>query len=182
MAGDSQRLARVGRVSKAHGIRGEVMVRPDDPESTTLLSQKAAFLKAPDREVELVPIESVRTAHEAWLVRFEGCDDRTTAEAYVGREVLLPRESLPQLDEGEFYAEDLVGLQVTSTSGEVLGKVVEVIDAGGVPVLEIQGQRRFQVPLADTFVKAIDLKAGVVQLDPPVEGDEVEEEKEEGGG
>ncbi|MGC4115417.1 MAG: ribosome maturation factor RimM [Myxococcales bacterium] len=169
MAGDSQRLVRVGKVTKAHGIRGEVLVRPDDPESTSLLSQKAAFLKAPDREVELIAISSVRTTHEAWLVRFEGCEDRTTAEAYAGREVLLSRESLPELEEGEFYAEDLLGLEVKSPAGEVLGKVVEVIDSGGVPVLEIQGQRRFQVPLADTFVHSIDVAAGVVQLVPPEE-------------
>lgn len=174
MAGDSQRLVRVGKVTKAHGIRGEVMVRPDDPDSTTLLSQKAAFLKAPEREVELVSISSVRAAHEAWLVRFEGCEDRTTAEAYAGREVLLSREVLPELEEGEFYLEDLLGLQVKGPSGEALGKVVEVVDAGAVPVLEIQGQRRFQVPLADTFVRRIDVEGGVVELTPP--------EEEEGGG
>ena len=160
----------------AHGIRGEVLVRPDDPTSTTLLSRKAAFLKAPEREVELVSIATARPTHEAWLVRFEGCEDRTTAEAYAGREVLLPRDSLPELEEGEFYAEDLLGLQVRSSAGEALGKVVEVVDAGAVPVLEVEGEgrRRFQVPLVDTFVRSIDLEAGVVQVDPP--------EEEEGGG
>ncbi len=169
MAGDSQRLVRVGKVTKAHGIRGEVMVRPDEPDSTTLLSQKAAFLKAPGREPELVAIASARSAHEAWLVRFEGCADRTAAEAYAGREVLLPRESLPELEEGEFYVEDLLGMQVRSPAGAVLGKVVEVVDAGAVPVLEIQGPRRFQVPLADTFVRSVDVAAGVVLLEPPEE-------------
>jgi hypothetical protein len=48
----------------------------------------------------------------------------------------------------------------------VLGKVVEVVDAGAVPVLEIQGPRRFQVPLADTFVRSVDVAAGVVLLEP----------------
>jgi len=174
MPGDSQRLVRVGRITKAHGIRGEVMVRPDDSTSTSLLSQSSVFLRMSGEEARPACIEASRPAHEAWLVRFEGCEDRTAAEKYVGLEVLLPRGCLPELEEGEFYADDLLGLQVRSVDGADLGKVMEVIDAGAVPVLEIVGDRRFQVPLADTFVRAIDLEAGIIEVVPP--------EEEEGGG
>lgn len=169
MADDSLDLVRVGRIAKAHGIQGEVVVRPDAAGSASLLTQQAAFLKPRDGEPERVEIASARTMHEAWLVRFAGCEDRTAAEKLAGREVWLPREALPALGEGEFYVEDLIGSEVRSVSGERLGEVVEVIETGAVPILEIQGDRRFQVPLVDTFVKEIDVEDGVVVVEAPVE-------------
>jgi 16S rRNA processing protein RimM len=169
MAGDPHRLLRVGKIVRAHGIHGEVTVRPDEASSTTLLSQKDAFLKAPSGRVELVVIEAARTAHQAVLMRFAACPDRTAAEKLVGREVLLPRDRLPDLEPGEFYAEDLVGLAVTSVAGERLGTVERVSDAGGVPVLEVVGSKAFQVPLVDSFVKKVDVEVGVIVVEPPEE-------------
>ena len=171
MALDPKRLVRIGTIAKAHGLRGEVIVRPDDPESTTLLTQKEAWLKAKGAEAEPMEIETARTAHEAVLMRFKGCLDRTQAEKLAGREVLLPRERLPETEEGEFYAEDLVGLAVQSPDGTELGKVAEVVETRpGVPaVLEIEGPKSFQVPLVDTFVKRIDIVAGVIVVEAPEE-------------
>ena len=173
MAADPKRLLRIGRVVKAHGLRGEVSVRPDVADSTTLLSQKGAWLRAKGGEPGFVEIESARTAHEAILVRFKGCADRTAAELLCGREVLLPREFLPEPDPGEFYAADLIGLAVVRSQGggEALGKVVDAHETGGAPVLEIEREpgNSLQVPLADTFVKRIDLAAGVIEIELPQE-------------
>ncbi|MBI5545854.1 MAG: 16S rRNA processing protein RimM [Deltaproteobacteria bacterium] len=169
MADDPQRLVRLGKVTRAHGIRGEVTVRPDQADSSSLFAFEEVFLKASDGEPERVKIDAARTAHESWLVRFAGCLDRTAAERLAGREVLVPRESLPPPGEGEFYADDLVGLEVRSADGQVLGKVVRLFDAGAVPVLEIEGPRSFQVPLVDTFVRKIDVAAGVVEVEAPEE-------------
>jgi len=172
MAGDPQRLVRIGKIAKAHGIRGEVVVRPDEKTSTSLLNQKEAWLKAEGGEAVKVAIVSARTTHEAILVWFAGCPDRTAAEKLAGREVLLPRERLPQTDEGEFYADDLVGLAVQSPGGVALGKVAAVVEAGvGMPaVLEIEGPTKsFEVPLVDTFVKRIDIEAGLLVIEPPEE-------------
>jgi 16S rRNA processing protein RimM len=168
MSADPHRLVRIGRVSKAHGIHGEVSIRPDVPDSTTLLTQKGAWLKPRVGAAEFVEIDSARTAHEAILVRFKACADRTAAEALCGREVLLSRECLPEPDAGEFYAADLVGLAVQSEDGRALGVVFQAVETGGVPVLEIKkGEQSFQVPLADTFVKRIDIEAGVIVIVEP---------------
>lgn len=169
MPGDPQRLVRIGRIAKAHGIRGEVTIRPDEPDSTSLLEQEEVWLKAGQGDPERFEIEQARPAHQAILVRFVGFEDRTAAETLAGREVWLPRDRLEELEEGEFYADDLVGLKAVAPEGAELGRVVAVEDHGAVPILEIQGARRFQVPLVETFVRRIDLEAGVVEIVAPEE-------------
>lgn len=168
MPSDPQRFVRIGKIARAHGIRGEVAVRLEEPSSTTLLMQKAVWLKA-DGEPEPAEIETARAAHGGLLVRFVGCYDRTAAEKLAGREVWLPRACLPKPQDGEYYVADLVGLEARSPAGVALGKVVEVVDTGGVPVLEIEGDRRFQIPLVETFVQRIDLEAGLAVLEVPEE-------------
>lgn len=167
MASDPQRLVRIGKIVRAHGIRGEVSVKPDESGSTTLLDQPHAWLKGRDGELRQVAIETARAAHEVCLIRFANCPDRTAAEKLAGTEVFLRRECLPEPEADEFYADDLVGLRVESVSGEELGRVAGVFDGGAVPVLEVEGRRSLQVPMADTFVKRVDVAAGVVVIETP---------------
>ncbi len=168
----SDRLVRIGRIGRAHGIRGEVAVVPDEPGSTMILGLESVWVRRGDAAPELRALRSTRAATGVALVAFEGCRDRAAAEALRGLEVLVERALLPPPDAGEFYAADLVGLEVRTEAGEPLGRVVGLYDAGAVPVLEIEGRRALQVPLADAFIKRIDLVARELVIDPPLEDDE----------
>src|SRR5690348_11017533 len=97
----------VGRIARAHGIRGELAVRVDDPQSSVLLEVKAVRLAGEERDRAIL---GARAAHTEVLLRLEGVADRTAAELLKGREVQVPREALPPAPEGEFYYTDLVGL------------------------------------------------------------------------
>jgi 16S rRNA processing protein RimM len=167
----AEKRVRIGRVARAHGIRGEVAVVPDEPGSTTLLSLKQVWLGRSGSALELRAVRSARMMSGATLVQFEGSDDRTAAEAMRGLEVLVERGWLPELEPGEYYAADLVGLNVRNERGEKLGTVAGIYDAGAVPVLEIDGERSLQVPLAEAFVKRIDLAAAEIVIAPPLDED-----------
>jgi len=169
MSGKSDELRRIGVIARAHGIRGEVRVRTDEPASPALLSARQVHVRR-DEKTETRDIASARAAGDAVLVMFEGIADRTEAEKLAGSEVLVPRSSLPKTEDGEFYAADLIGLVAVSPEGVALGKVVGLYDAGAVPVLEVEGERRYEVPLVEVFVKRIDLSAGQIVLEPPEEG------------
>jgi 16S rRNA processing protein RimM len=160
---------RIGKVVRAHGVRGEVAIRPDEPGSRSLLLQKEVFLRNASGSVEVKRIEAVRQSPSVLLLRLEGITSRNQAEELRGREVLLPRSRLPPAEEGELYAADLVGLEVKTPSGEVLGRVEELFEAGAVPVLEVRGARSMQVPMVSEFVKKIDLTAGEIVVEPPKE-------------
>lgn len=162
------RWIRIGRVARAHGIRGEILVRADDPDSTSLLSQEQLHLRDAQGAIQPRRILGARVNRGEYRIRLEGVEDRNAAETLRGLEVLLTRDQLPETEEGEYYTADLLGLEVVGLDGQVLGKVERLLDTGGVPVLEVQGEREWQIPLVEQFVKRIDLEGGRMEVDPPI--------------
>jgi 16S rRNA processing protein RimM len=112
----------VGRIGHAHGLRGEVSITfvSNRPERAA----PGAVLRAGDR---LLVIASSRQHQGKWLVKFDGVDDRTSAEALRG--TLLTAEPLTAaapLADGEFWVHELIGSAVVDTAGNALGRVVGV--------------------------------------------------------
>jgi 16S rRNA processing protein RimM len=150
-----------------------VVVVTDDPRSTTLPLQRELWLRDPEGRVACRRIASLRPLRGAYLVRFDGVDDRESADPLRGLEVLVPRDLLPPLEEGELYMADLLGLAVYGPDGTALGEVVDVFEAGAAPVLEVKrGERTRQVPLAEPFVKEVDVPGGRLVLTLPDEEEE----------
>ena len=163
MAGD--RL-EVGRIVKAHGIRGEVVVeavtnRPERFAAGAVLY--AADRAMPVRRATLQggPGPAGRVTRSRWIVSFDGIDDRTTAERL--RDAVLSGDPLPGGvdDANEFWVHDLVGSELVDPAGRVLGRVtaVEANPASDVLVLE----SGHLVPM----VFVISATDGRVVVDPP---------------
>jgi 16S rRNA processing protein RimM len=108
----------VGRIGRAHGLRGEVGVKL----TTDRLARLAmgSVLLAGDRALV---VASSRRQGERWIVRFEGVEDRAAAEALIG--LVLEGEPLPASD-GELWVHELIGAAVHDRSGTELGTVVAV--------------------------------------------------------
>jgi 16S rRNA processing protein RimM len=123
----------VGRVRKAHGIRGEVVVEviTDEPDAVFASGRRvfagtATGDLAPNR-LEL-HIGSARPFNEGLLVGFTEVPDRNAAESWRGRYLLLPTEELSVPDENEVYVHDLVGMRVELSDGQPVGTVEEIYE------------------------------------------------------
>jgi 16S rRNA processing protein RimM len=123
----------VGRVRKAHGIRGEVVVEviTDEPDAVFASGRRvfagtAAGDLAPNR-LEL-HIGSTRPFNEGLLVGFAEVPDRNAAETWRGRYLLLPVDELPEPTENEVYLHDLVGMRVELSDGQPVGTVEEIYE------------------------------------------------------
>jgi 16S rRNA processing protein RimM len=123
----------VGRVRKAHGIRGEVVVEvtTDEPDAVFASGRRvfagtATGDLAPNR-LEL-HIGATRPFNEGLLVRFAEVPDRNAAETWRGRYLLLPVDELPAPAENEVYLHDLVGMRVELVGGQPLGTVEEIYE------------------------------------------------------
>jgi 16S rRNA processing protein RimM len=123
----------VGRVRKAHGIRGELVVEPitDAPERIFAPGQRvfAGTVRgdlAPDRRE--LHIDRATPFKEGLIVAFREIADRTTAEQWRNRFFLVPGGEVPPLDEGEVYLHELVGMRALLASGEALGEVTDVYE------------------------------------------------------
>ncbi len=163
-----ERLIRLGLILGPHGLRGELCFRPDLAGSETVYDQHELYLTSGEGRPVLYELERARPGGSSILVKLKGIDDREGAER-VGRCVLsIPRDALPEPEEGEYYLADLLGLTAIDRAGELLGRVESVLETGAVPVLEIVSAdgALWQVPLAAPFVDEIDLAGGRIKVEP----------------
>jgi 16S rRNA processing protein RimM len=123
----------VGRVRKAHGLRGELVVEPitDSPDTTfapgrRVLAGTVRGDVTPDRR-ELHVVHATRFK-EGLIVAFREITDRTVAEQWRNRYFLVPRNEVAGLDEGDVYVHELLGMRVRLESGEELGEVVNLYE------------------------------------------------------
>ena len=153
-------------IGAAHGIRGEVRVKPygDDPLSFT--DYGPLVTEDGSRTFEVL---NARVQKTVVITRFKGIDDRNQAETLNGLNLYIPRDRLPEPEEDEFYYSDLEGLGVTTMVGEDLGRIVAVQDFGAGDLLEVRPKRgrTFYIPFTKAFVPEIDLTAGLVKVDLP---------------
>lgn len=113
----------VGKIAKAHGLRGEVavLVFSDNPERFV---PGSLLLLEDGRELR---VRAARPTGGGLLVSFHGIDDRTAAEGLRGASLVVPRSMLPPLPEGEYWPHQLEGCAVVTESGRNVGSIVDVI-------------------------------------------------------
>jgi 16S rRNA processing protein RimM len=159
---------QVGRIGRAHGIRGEVTVTPftDDPAArfaagSTLRTDSAAR--------PVLTVAGSRQSGPVQVVGFEGIADRNTAETLRGIVLLVDAESLPEPEADEFYDHQLVGLAVHDAAGTLLGEVVDVMHPPAAPVLVVNRPDGTEelVPFVKAIVPDVDVAGGRLVVDPP---------------
>jgi 16S rRNA processing protein RimM len=158
-------VLRIGRVARAHGVKGELEVRLDWPDSRSLLAAKRLLLSLADGATQSHAIAGKRQTPKGILVRLEGVADRNVAEALCGATVSVLRTDLPPLEEGEYYLCDLVGLGVSGPAGAV-GRVIEIQMYPSVDAIVIEGAsgERFEQPLLPEWLERVDVAGGRIVL------------------
>ncbi len=144
----------VGKVVGLHGIRGEVKVLPYSVE--TGFPYRTLF--ASGLEDRPLSVECTRKHRGLYIVKIRGVDSRTDAQALVGRELLVKRSELPELEEGEYFCADLMGAEVFTEDGRALGKITKIFSTGGNDVFEVRGPAgEVLIPVIEDVVLSIDV-------------------------
>ena len=162
-------LLAIGRVTRAHGLAGELRVEPYFEGSDALEQVSELWLSAePETPQKLAryAVEWARPVPRAYLVKVAGVAERNGAEALRGSTVWVARAALPEpADSGEYYLIDLLGAKVVGPEGEV-GTVVEIATHPSVDSLVIrtpEGTTREQ-PLVPAFVARVSVADKLVEL------------------
>nr|WSZ98744.1 ribosome maturation factor RimM [Streptomyces sp. NBC_00857] len=159
----------VGRIGRAHGIKGEVTVevRTDEPE---LRLGPGAVLATEPASAGPLTIETGRVHSGRLLLRFEGVRDRTGAEAL--RNILLiaeiDPEELPE-DPEEFYDHQLMDLDVVLADGTEIGRITEIshLPSQDLFIVERPDGSEVMIPFVGEIVTEIDLEEQRAVIDPP---------------
>jgi 16S rRNA processing protein RimM len=163
----------VGRVVKAHGVGGELLVevRTDDPDSRFAAGSTLRGKPTRGGPSGEYTVESVREHGGRLLVRLAGVAGRDAADAMRGVVFLIDSGELPPIDDpDEFYDHQLEGLRVRTADGRDLGTVAEVLHTAAGELLAIRredGTGEVLVPFVSAIVTSVSLADNVIEIDPP---------------
>ena len=164
----SSRLIEVGHITGPFGVNGWVKVKPYTQSPENILDYSPWMIDA-GGFVNARCVLASRIQGNALVVRLEGVDDRDAALELRGGVINVARAALPPALPGEYYWVDLVGLDVVTEDGFLLGKVSRLMETGANDVLEVCGDRTRLVPFVrDQYIKKVNIEEGriVVDWDP----------------
>jgi 16S rRNA processing protein RimM len=158
----------VGRIGRPHGVRGDVVVgvRTDEPE---LRFARGSRLDTDPAEVGPLTVAGTKWHSGELLVRFEGIGDRDAAAELRGTWLTVDSATIaPPEDPDEFHDADLIGLSVRTVDGAQVGIVDDVLHSGqDVLVIKSADKHEFMVPFVKALVPEVDVKSGILVIDPP---------------
>lgn len=149
----------IGKLGKCFGLKGEMRLTllTSFPELRFCKGRKLAISNG--KEAIEATVKSLRLTEKGYLIGFEEMPSINEAEPYVGFSLFMDKEEAP-LPEGNYRYSDLIGMEVYSESGELLGKVKDVLDYAPKKTLRVERESKadFFVPFVDEFVREIDLE------------------------
>lgn len=158
-------LIETGKIVNTHGIRGELKIQPwaDDPED--LLSFDVFYI-----DKTAYTVVSSRLHKGMILVHFDGVQTLEAAEKLKNK-IVFADASLFELEEGEYFQRDLIGLQVyDSQTGEYYGELTDIFQTGANDVYEISsGEKKEEkklIPAIKDCIKSVDLSSGEMKISP----------------
>jgi 16S rRNA processing protein RimM len=162
-------LIAIGRLTKPHGLQGEIVMLPYVYDLTLLpdLTACPISLRQGQDKVQERLVVAWRIFKKRLLLRLNECSDITQAETLREWEVLIPRQSFALLPPGEYYWFEVEGLTVYASDGQYLGIIAEIIHTGSNDVYVVRHEtHEVLVPALKDVVREIDLAQGRMHLFP----------------
>ena len=160
----------MGAFGAPQGVRGEIRVKSLTKEPSAIGGYGPLTDKGRARAFAF---ETLRPLKDNMLIaRVAGVSSREAAEALKGVEIFARRDQLPPPSEDEFYYDDLVGLEAVDAAGELLGRVVSLMNYGAGDVLEIaaaEGGETLLLPFTKRVAPRIDFDVGRIVIEQPGE-------------
>ncbi len=154
----------MGRIRAPYGLKGWVNVQPFTQEIDGLLTYPRWWVGSAGQWQERRVSEAA--VHGTMVVaRLDGCNDRDAAAGLKGKDVAVPRDSMPENKTGEYYWSDLLGLEVMTLDAVKIGFVTKILETGANAVLVVQGEKELLVPFIEGVIAGVDLGAGKVVVD-----------------
>lgn len=162
-------LVVMGRVAAPYAVSGWLKIHTFTQELDSLLAYPVWRIGKPGQWRTCRLLEG-KVHGQTLLVSLEGIGDRNTAETVQGFEVAVERAELPPPAEGEYYWDQLTDLEVVNQQGDVLGRIVGILESGAHELIRVQGEyegkaKEWLIPFVAAKVISIDLTAQRMVVD-----------------
>lgn len=156
----------MGRVAAAHGIRGWIKIQPYTEYLDSLTDYASWWIGPEQGPWREVAVQQCEVHNKTLAALLPDCPDRNAAEKLKGLLIAVPRSSLPQQPDDEYYWSDLIGLAVVNEAGVTLGTVANLLETGANQVLSVQGDSgEILIPFVASAIKQVDVKNKTIRVD-----------------
>jgi len=158
----SEKLISIGKINGIFGVKGWLKIFSYTEPRENILTYSPWVLKK-GKESKDVKVIDGRRHGKTVVASLDGLDDRDEAVTLNGWDILIHPEQLPKPRQDEYYWADLVGLQVKTSDGLVLGVIDSMLETGANDVIIVRGDRERLIPfIQGQTVISIDLNTGVM--------------------
>jgi 16S rRNA processing protein RimM len=158
----------IGKVVKAHGLKGHLKVLPYGETFSTLSAEEKITANLPDGTSLTLTVAEIRPLQKTFVLMSREIGTVEEAHRLVGAELCVPESRLPPTAPDEFYWYQLIGLEVVNTEGQKLGTLEEIIETGSNDVYVVRrGREEILVPAIEEVVRDVDLQRRLMTVDLP---------------
>jgi len=173
---DASRRVVLGRILGAHGVRGWLKIVSYTDPADNLLQHPSWMLRSGSAPGLAYQVDEAQFDGRWLRVRLQGIEDRDAAERLRGMEIEVARAQLPKLPARQHYREDLIGLQVRTQTGLLLGRVSHFVEAPSAALMVVRGAAQADaaslheaserwIPAAPPYLVRVDLERGEIVVD-----------------
>lgn len=158
-----QEYFEVGQIVNTFGIKGQLKVKPFTDDMERFEELKTVYI-CKKNEMKKVEIEDVKYNKQCVLLKVKGIEDLTEAEKYKGLFLKIDRKDAKKLPKDTYFIADILGLEVYTEEGELLGKVDDIFPTGANDVYVVKDElgKQILLPSIPEVLKEIDLEKGKV--------------------
>jgi len=161
---------QIGKITGAHGIKGEVKVTALAVDAGLLFRPEGVFTAA-DGGHHLKMTSRSEMKPGVFITKIDGITDRNEAEKFNNTALYIDRDDLPEASDDEVYLADLIGLDIVTPDGKNLGKLAAIQNFGASDLADITAPdgKNFYIPLAEPYLVEVDFDAGqIIMIEPEV--------------
>ena len=160
-------LLEIGRIIRSHGLNGRVKVLSYLESQDVLDNLAEVSVGRSVQEAAMFPLDSVQTGREYFILKLGGIEDKDAASRLVGSSLWIPLQEMKKLPDGEYYWHDIIGLEVVTEEGRILGRIESVFPTKSNDIYVCRGNgKEILLPAIEDVVRKIDMDHGrmVVRL------------------
>jgi len=169
MSDSDKNLLILGRISSVFGIKGWIKCVSHSRPRENIFSYPTWFVRKNKGQWQEIKVEAGKPQGKTLVAKLAGIETREDAEAWVGADIAISREMLPDTDKDDFYWVDLIGLKVVTIEGDLIGTVIRLMETGSNDVLVVKdddSREEHLIPwVMEQFIKQVSLSEGQITVD-----------------
>jgi 16S rRNA processing protein RimM len=156
-------LLEIGEVVRPHGLRGRIKAKSYLVSKGSAHRLDEVFIRKQKEPAVRFRVKTLQAERRALFLELEGIEDVDAAERLVGCRILISSDKLEKLPDDEYYWHELLGLQVATEAGQILGRIESIVPGENHDIYVCAGhEREILLPAIGEVIRKVDIDAGVV--------------------